>query len=244
MGIFTRKKAALMDLSVLKADMHSHLLPGLDDGSPDMETTLRLISGLRKLGFKKLITTPHIFWDFYKNTPDIIQKKLGEVQEALLKTGLDVELSAAAEYFLDEHLAELLSQRAKLLSFSGNKVLVEFSTMHVSLAMREMLFEMQLAGYQPVLAHPERYIYLNSAREVFHELKENGCMLQLNILSLTGTYGKTVHDLANYLIEKDLYSFMGTDLHHQGHLERLKRITVTPELETLLSSGSLLNNTL
>ncbi len=244
MGIFTRKKAALMDLSVLKADMHSHLLPGLDDGSPDMEATLRLITGLRKLGFKKLITTPHIFWDFYKNTPDIIQKKLGEVQEALLKTGLDVELSAAAEYFLDEHLAELLSQRAKLLSFSGNKVLVEFSTMHVSLAMREMLFEMQLAGYQPVLAHPERYLYLNGAREIFHELRENGCMLQLNILSLTGIYGKTVRDLANYLIEKDLYSFMGTDLHHQGHLERLKRIWITPELEILLNSGSLLNNTL
>src|SRR6266404_2875096 len=114
------------DYSLLNADIHSHLLPGIDDGSQDMETSLELIKGMKELGFKKLITTPHIMWDMYKNTRDIIFEKLDQVRTKLREEQVDIELLAAGEYFIDDHVAALLKQKEPLLTFGNNMVLVEF----------------------------------------------------------------------------------------------------------------------
>jgi len=145
--------------------MHSHLLPGIDDGSPDMDTTIELIREMQNLGYKKIITTPHVMWDMYRNSDEIIRKKQQEVNEELAKQGIDLTIHAAAEYFLDEHVEELLQKKKPLLTVSGNMVLAEFSLAFPALNIKSVLFDMQMQGYQPIIAHPERYIYLERNKQ-------------------------------------------------------------------------------
>lgn len=206
MKLFSKSKSATgkVDFSLLKTDMHSHLLPGIDDGSPDLETSLQLIRSMTEMGFTKLITTPHIMWDMYKNTREIILGKLEVLRSAVKDEGLDVEINAVAEYFLDDYVAGLLKNNEPLLTVSGNMVLVEFSLAHPSMSLKDILFEMQMQGYQPIIAHPERYIYLERNKEFYEELKDIGCFFQLNLLSLAGYYGKSVEELAQYLIKKSI----------------------------------------
>jgi tyrosine-protein phosphatase YwqE len=223
MGWFSKSspKVEKFDFSSVKTDMHSHILPGIDDGSPDIETSLDLISGLKELGYQKLIATPHIMWDMYRNTPAIIQEKLNIVRAAVKQAGIDIQIEAAAEYFLDEHVENLLRRKEPLLAVEGNKILVEFSMAFPAMNIKDILFEMQMQGYQPIIAHPERYTYLQRNKEFYDELRDVGCVFQLNILSLGGHYGKSVTELAQYLLKNNFYSLVGTDLHHFGHLEDL-----------------------
>jgi protein-tyrosine phosphatase len=237
-----KKKEALPDLSWLGTDMHSHLLPGIDDGSPDVETSLELIRGLQALGYKKLITTPHVLWELYANTPEKITAALTLLRNAMKEAGMEVELQAAAEYFIDEYFESLLRSRTPLLTISGNKVLVEFSMVTAPMDLQQVLFEMQIQNYQPVIAHPERYAYLLSRKEFFDELKEAGCLFQANLLSFTGYYGKPVQELADYLAKKDYYNLAGTDLHHERHLSHLKKLSSSATFARLQESGILQNS--
>src|SRR4029079_8363024 len=244
---FFRKRNAnvnIADYGILHADIHSHLLPGIDDGSPDIETSVQLISGMKKLGYKKLITTPHIMWDVYKNTNSIILEKLELVRGRLADEQIDVEIHAAAEYFIDEHLGELVERKEPLLSFGNNLVLVEFSMVSQPFEWKNTLFEMQIQGYQPVIAHPERYAYLDRNKNFYDELKGAGYLFQLNMLSLSGQYGSSVTELARYLTKKGYYDLIGTDLHHARHLEALKSPSVFSSLQHVLESGKILNPTL
>ena len=245
-NLFSKKKSRgeKFDYSVLKTDIHSHLLPGIDDGAKDLETALQLIRGMKELGYQKLITTPHIIWDMYRNTPAIINEKLELVQEAIKKEGIEIEIHAAAEYFLDEHVEELLKTKEPLLTVSGNKVLVEFSMAFPSLNIKDILFDMQMQGYQPVIAHPERYIYLQQNKEFYRELKDIGCLFQLNLLALSGYYGRSVKDLAEYLLNNGFYDLVGTDLHHFRHLEELQHVEMTPPLRKAIESGQISNREL
>ena len=243
MGLFSKSKPATgkVDFSLLKADMHSHLLPGIDDGSPDLQTSMQLIRGMTELGFSKLITTPHVMWDMYKNTSEIILGKLDLLRTAVKAEGLAVEINAAAEYFLDDHVAGLLKNNEPLLTVSGKMVLVEFSLAQPSMSLKDILFEMQMQGYQPIIAHPERYIYLVNNKDFYEELKDIGCLFQLNTLSLSNHYGKSVHELAQYLIKKGYYDLVGTDLHHFRHLEALSNPALAQSLQKLIESGKILN---
>ncbi len=240
-NLFGKKKDRL-DFGLVGTDMHSHLLPGIDDGAGDMEDALELIKGLVALGYKKLITTPHILWDMYKNTPATIAVALEGVKAELAAQKVDVELSAAAEYFMDEHFEELLDRKEPLLAISDNKVLTEFSMMYPPVNIKELVFKMQMQGYQPIIAHPERYIYLQQNKEFYHELSEMGCLFQLNILSLSGGYGRSVTELSRYLLKNNFYSLIGTDIHHYRHLEALQRVEMTADLKNLLESRKLLNH--
>ncbi len=232
------------DYSSLNADIHSHLIPGIDDGSPNVETSIRLIKGMKELGFKKLITTPHIMWDIYKNTRKVILEKLEEVKIKLEEEKIDIEIHAAAEYFIDDHVEGLLNQKEPLLTFGNNMVLTEFSMASPSFDLKEVLFEMQIQGYQPVIAHPERYTYLEHNKNFYDELKDAGYLFQLNILSLSGYYSDSVMELARYLAKKGYYDLVGTDLHHIRHLEALKNPSVFSSLQKLVDSGKIQNSTL
>ena len=161
-------------------DLHCHLLPGIDDGSPDIDTSLKLIGGLRELGFERLITTPHIMGDMYPNTPAIIGDRLSIVQKMLAGKGMGIEFSAAAEYFLDDQMEQRIQNNEPLLTLSGNRVLCEFSMLTPTMGVKEMIFEMQMQGYQVVIAHPERYVYLETNKGFYEELKDMGCLFQLN----------------------------------------------------------------
>lgn len=233
-----------MDLGWLHTDMHSHLLPGIDDGSPDVETSVELIQGLQAMGYKKLIATPHVFWEMFANTPEKITSALHLLQKALTDAGITIELHAAAEYYIDEYFESQLRKKAPLLTVSGNKVLVEFSMVSAPMDLQQVLFEMQMQNYQPVIAHPERYVYLHSRRDFFDELKNAGCLFQANLLSFTGYYGKPVQELADYLVSKGYYDLAGTDLHHHRHLNMLKKLASSATFTQLKESGLLQNQLL
>ena len=244
MFFFKKKKEISIDLAWLGTDMHSHLIPGIDDGAKDIATSIQLIKGLENLGYKKLITTPHVLWEIYANTPDIITQGLGELKAAVDKEGLNIELHAAAEYFMDDHFEEELKKKTPLLSISKNMVLVEFSMLTAPFDVQKILFEMQMQGYQPVLAHPERYTYLSRSKNTYEDLKYAGCIFQLNLLSLTGYYGRSVQDLAEFLLKNDYYELAGTDLHHAQHLSALQRLSSSPLYQKLKESSLLRNSSL
>ncbi|MEO6915394.1 MAG: CpsB/CapC family capsule biosynthesis tyrosine phosphatase [Chitinophagaceae bacterium] len=238
---FKKKIHVPADFSGVSIDMHSHLLPGIDDGSPDSSTSMELINGLTDLGFSRFVTTPHIMWDLYQNTPEIIG---GALKQLKTEAGKDVKpiLKFAAEYFLDDHLEKLLDSDTPLLTIKDNLLLFEFSFVAMPFDYKELIFKIQMKGYKPVLAHPERYVYLNNKREVYDELKSAGCLFQVNILSLANYYGKHSNDIARYLIEKSYIDLVGTDLHHHRHLDALRNAgSVMPIINQLLDSGKLLN---
>lgn len=237
-----KQRSATDCLAGLRGDMHSHLIPGIDDGSRDMDMSLRLITGLRELGYRKLITTPHINGDYFPNTPETIRSGLAAVQAAVKDHRIDVEIDAAAEYLLDEPFSETLDSGQPLLTFHGNWVLVEFSFVVPAMNIMETLFNIQMKGYQPVLAHPERYLYFGADRGWYDRLKDAGCLFQLNLLSLKGHYGKLAHQLAGYLIKKRYVDLLGTDLHHENHLQLLRSSSVIHDtVAKLLDSGMIRN---
>jgi tyrosine-protein phosphatase YwqE len=244
MFFFKKKESQLPDLSWLQVDMHSHLIPGIDDGSQDMATSLELVKGLSALGYKKIITTPHILWEVYPNTSEIITNGIQEVQKAVAESGIPVEIRAAAEYFMDDYFQQLLKNKTPLLPVKGNMVLVEFSMVTAPLDLQDLLFEMQLQNYQPIIAHPERYVYLNRKKEFFDDLKSSGCLFQLNLLSLTGHYGTSVQELAEYLLKKEYYDLAGTDMHNKRHLEALQKLGSSNSLKRLKESGTIKNHLL
>jgi protein-tyrosine phosphatase len=235
---------ASVDLSWLGTDMHSHLLPGIDDGSPGVTTSIELIQGLMALGYKKFIATPHVLWDLYQNTTESITKALGELKEGLAEKGMDVGISAAAEYYIDEHFVQELANKTPLLTLKDNLVLVEFSMVTAPMDLQEVLFEMQMQNYQPIIAHPERYIYLQNKKGFYDSLRDAGCLFQLNLLALTGYYGRPVKDLAEYLLKKGFYSYAGTDLHGQRHLDNLRDLSQSSLYSELRHSGLIKNHTL
>ena len=244
MFFFKRKhQEENLSLSWIKADMHSHLIPGIDDGSPDIISSIEMIKGLVGLGFKKIVTTPHVLWGMYPNTTDKIATGMEELRTAVLHEGIDVELRAAAEYFIDDHFQSQLMAKAPLLTIGSNMVLVEFSMITAPFELQEVLFEMQIQNYQPVVAHPERYTYLSRKKDVFDDLKTSGCYFQLNLLALSGYYGVAVQELAEYLIKKDYYDFVGTDMHNAKHLSLLQKLS-SPNLKRLRDSGLIKNQLL
>ena len=235
------KKDSGFDYGILGADMHSHLLPGIDDGSPDLATSVKLIEGLTELGFKKIITTPHIMQDMYPNKRDDILEGYEALKKHLVAENINVEIEAAGEYFLDDNLKKLLADKEPLLTFGDNLVLVEFSMASEPFDLKELLFEMEMQNYRPVIAHPERYIYHERNKVFFENLKIAGCLFQLNIMALAGAYGKSVHELARYFIKHQYYELAGTDLHNEQQLAHLHNPSIAHGLKELIDSGKLMN---
>ncbi len=245
LNFFSRsKKVSKGEFGLLGTDLHSHLIPGIDDGSPDMQTSLRLIRGMADLGYTKLITTPHIMGDMYKNTREDILEKLELLRIAVKGEGIGVEINAAAEYFLDDYVEGLLKSGEPLLTLSGKMVLVEFSLAYPSHGLKDILFDLQMQGYQPVIAHPERYIYLERNKEFYEELKDIGCLFQLNMLSLVGHYGKSVQELAQYLVKKEYYDLVGSDLHHYRHLQAMQHPALGAAIKKVMATGKIRNQDL
>jgi tyrosine-protein phosphatase YwqE len=229
--------------ATLLADMHAHFLPGIDDGASDLKESLLIIEKLIELGYKKLLATPHIMHDFYKNTPDIIEAKLEEVKQAVAQQGWQVELGAAAEYYLDEWFVEKLKKGEPLLSFGNNYVLFETSFINQPVHLQEAIFLMQSLNYKPVLAHPERYIYLQDNFNKCVELLQHGVLLQINITSLTGYYSIPAQLLAERLIDTKMVHFAGTDTHAVKHLKALQQAQ-TKKYYARLLEAELLNYSL
>jgi tyrosine-protein phosphatase YwqE len=220
--VFGGKTKKPLDLSALKVDMHSHLIPGIDDGSQSMDHTIGMLLRFVDLGYKKVITTPHIMSDYYKNTPEIILGGLEDVRAEVKRLNIPIEIDAAAEYFYDEEFLNLIDNE-KLLTFGDNELLFEFSFGAKPNNIDEMIFKLKTKGYKPVLAHYERYLFfLKEGIEPARKLRNNGVRIQMNMNSLTGHYGAAIKRQAELLVDSGLIDYLGTDCHRIEHLDILE----------------------
>lgn len=243
--IFSKNKELKepIDFGLIGTDIHSHLIPGIDDGSKSIDDSIKMIQGLMKFGYKKIITTPHIMSDMYPNTKEIITKGYERLKIELENRNIDVEFEVASEYFLDEHFIELI-EKGDLMTFGDDMVLFELPFGQEPMDLNKTIFDMQMAGYIPVIAHPERYDYFHKNFSRYESLYQKDVILQVNINSLSGQYSNEVQKIAEKLIDRGLVKILGTDMHHQGHFELMKKAALNPFISKLVNSGRLLNKTL
>ena len=245
-NLFKRKSKLLpepVNLGLLHTDLHSHLIPGIDDGSKTMEDSITLIRAMWDMGYRKMITTPHIMADYYRNTPEIILSGLEKLRAELKKQNIGMEIEAAAEYMIDDAFMEKV-EAGNLLTFGDDFVLVELSYIEEHPNLKSIFFELQTRGYQIVLAHPERYRYWHHTFEKYQSLHDQGIFLQLNINSLTGWYSPESKKIAEKLIQNNLIRFLGSDLHNQNYLQELQRSRYEPIMKKLLTNPKIWNNKL
>lgn len=238
-----KKLNQAVDLSVLKADMHSHYIPGIDDGAVTMDESVAMLKEMYNLGYRKIITTPHIQGEIFKNTPEIIMAGLADLKEALQADNVQMEVEAAAEYLLDDYFEEKLKNK-NLLTFGDNYILVECSYFSPHPNLLTFIFNLQIEGYKVILAHPERYSYwFNNFRE-YEDLKDRGVFFQLNTISLCGYYDNLVKKNAEKIIDAGMIDFLGSDMHNFNYLNALKNTQHEKYLAKVLESNKILNNTL
>lgn len=243
-GLFNKKKVVPeFNFSNIGTDMHSHIIPGIDDGAQSLSESILLAERFKALGFKKLIATPHIMADYFRNTPDTINRGLDILRNGLLANQIDLEVDAAAEYYLDETLESKVKQK-EVLTFGDNYILFELSFINAPQNLIDFIKMMQDAGFNPVLAHPERYPYFYGSVENFHQIKETGCLLQMNSIALTGYYGSGAKKAAVEMVENHLVDFIGSDMHHLKHAAALEESLTTPLMQQLLTQHQLYNNSL
>ena len=240
-SFFRKKKEKRGPL--IEVDLHSHLIPGIDDGSKSMEESLSLLTGLEALGYKKVITTPHIMLDAYRNTPEIIRNGLNALRNAAKEAGINVEIEAAAEYYLDDGFEALLKE-GDMLTIEGKYLLFETSYFAKPLQLEEMLFSIAVSGYIPLMAHPERYRYVKDPLKEYGRFKELGVLFQVNLNSFGGHYGKDAKYKANFLRKEGMIDFLGSDVHHAKQVDTLKNVFVSESYRDIFKHNTILNNEL
>jgi len=238
-----KKKTEQVPVQELKVDIHSHLIPAIDDGIQSIDEGLEILREFEKLGYSKVITTPHTMSDYYDNKPSDILGGLEQMREAIKKAEINVTLEAATEYYLDEHFMKKVKQKESLLTFGQNHVLVETGFINEPPELKEASFHLSMQGYKMVFAHPERYLYLIENDHLIEELVDRSVIFQLNAVSLTGCYGKPVKKLAEELIDMGIVGMVGSDCHNMGHIDLLKEARKTKYWNKLLQLD-LLNNKL
>lgn len=210
------------ELKSLPVDIHSHLLPGIDDGVKSIEEALTILHGFEELGYKKVITTPHVNPEFFPNTSEIILDKYEQVKAAINENNLKIIFEVAAEYYLGDELVDQLDKDEPLLTFGNNYLLFECSFLNAPLFLNEFIFNLVSKGYKPVLAHPERYAFVHNNFDILNDLKNRGVLLQVNANSLAGLYQSGPKKTAEKMIKQGLVDLLGSDCHNFHHLELLK----------------------
>lgn len=240
-NIFKKEpKLPPISLADFGTDIHSHLIPGIDDGAVDIEASITMIKKFKDLGFKKIITTPHTMCDYYKNTPEIIISGLEDVRKELKNQNINIVIQAASEYNLDDGLSKLIDEK-KVLTMGDNYVLFELPFMSEPPNFQEIVFQFQTNGYKPILAHPERYTYWYDDFEKYDELRAKGILLQLNLLSLTGHYSPQTKKVAEKMVEANLVDAIGTDCHRIEHLQILENHLTNKYFHKLANQPNLFN---
>ena len=207
-----------------KTDVHAHLIPGIDDGPSTIQESIAMIQKLYDLGYRTLTATPHVFSDFYPNSSQQILDGLSYLQKEVASAGIPIKIKGGAEYFLEQAFEELLDTEP-LLTINDNLLLIEMSSYGAPLNLYEIIQKIRQKGYQPVLAHPERYVFLTNSD--YEKLLLAGCLFQLNIMSVQGYYGKYVQKQAFRLIKNDWTHFIGTDAHSLAHVELITKLVGT-----------------
>jgi tyrosine-protein phosphatase YwqE len=240
-GIFKKKEAkktVSFNYSSVMVDMHSHVLPGIDDGAQTPEESIVLIKKMMELGIKKIVATPHVMIDYYRNDYESISNALAILKEELKNQNIDIEVSAAAEHYFDESFEKRIDDRL-VFTIGDNYVLFEISFISQPPNLIQIIQKMLDMGYKPILAHPERYNYMDV--EQLKQIRMMGCNLQLNTISLTGYYGKPTKTLAEELVDNQMIDFISSDMHHPRHAQALEDALKLPYLRKLLFDYPLKN---
>lgn len=236
-----RKKES-KEQTAIRTDIHSHLLPGLDDGVQSFEDAEEIILRFVRAGYQKLITTPHIMSDAYRNTPEGIRSKLAELNDYLKSKNISIQVEVAAEYYLDEAFNKSIELNQEILTFGNKYLLFETNFMTEPLHLKEFIFMATTKGYQLVLAHPERYLYLQNDISKAEDLINRGVYFQINTSSLTGYYSREAQRTAFKLIDKGWVHFLGSDCHSLQHIRLLEEAKRSRYYQKALTLPLLNNN--
>ena len=230
---FFKKKPVLKDLIAEgHIDIHSHLLPGIDDGAKNFDDSLRLIQALMGFGMSEFVTTPHRIQHVWDNSTEKIKITEVATLKELERHEIKIPFRVAAEYMMDDHFVKLF-QSGDVLTLKDNYVLVEMSYLNAPIQLYEILFDLQVSGYIPVLAHPERYLFYHSNFDEYLKLKKAGCLFQLNLPTVVGYYGEAILKIAEKLLQKGLYDFVGSDVHHDNHISAFEQKVRLKDLSPL-----------
>jgi len=228
---------------LVSVDLHSHLIPGIDDGAKNMEASIMLIKELKSMGYKKLITTPHVS-DMYNNSSETILEGYASLKKELKKQEIEIEIEVAAEYYADEVFEELLEKR-DILTFGKEKYLLfELSYFTPPQDVESLIYDIKLAGYTPVLAHPERYIYFHDSIDEYINLRAMGTLFQINLNSIANYYSEEIGRVVKQLLLYGLVDFVGSDVHHMTHIKGLKRSFNHSLYKKIFKNNTILNDTL
>ena len=226
---FTRKNF-LIDYLEGFVDIHNHILPGIDDGAKTVGESIELINGFSQFGVKDFIATPHIMHNYYPNNPETINNSLLLLKNELLENDMkDISIRAAAEHMIDDDFEAILEE-GTIMPFGDNYLLVEMSYLQASINFDDAIEKIKHHGYFPILAHPERYLYLHDNLRKHTNYKKQGVLYQLNLLSLGTYYGKEVQQIAFKLLDKGMIDFVGTDVHNMNQLNGLKEIRLNSKI--------------
>lgn len=232
-SFFTKKKF-LVDYLEGFIDIHNHILPGIDDGAKTVEESIALIKAFSEFGVKHFIATPHIMHNYYPNDAESINNALHELKNGLVKNNInDASIVAAAEHMIDSNFEDILKDN-KVMPLAKNYLLVEMSYLQPSINFHVAIQKIASERFFPILAHPERYVYLKNNSSKYQKYKEQGLLFQLNLLSLGDYYGKEVQRKAMKLIENGLIEFLASDVHNLAQIQSLKKITINRKLEKSL----------
>lgn len=237
----SNKKLSNSITDYYSTDLHSHLIPGIDDGVKTLEESISIIKRLQSLGYKKLITTPHIMAHRFPNTKEIILNGLEIVKQELKNQNIDIELEAAAEYYYDENFLNLI-EKEDLMTFGDNYVLFELSYTQKPFGIEQTVFNLLTKGYKPILAHPERYSYYHENLQKLHKLKDAGLRLQLNLNSLVGFYGKKPKKTGQYLVDNALIDFIGSDTHGMNYVDSFSEAIYTENAHDIFEKNRIKNS--
>lgn len=231
-GLFGKNKTVEPQKLCFSTDIHCHILPGIDDGAKNPDISLSLIESMQQWGISKITATPHVTEETFENTPKTIAAAYDILKSKMERAGLDIPVQYSAEYRMDGKFNEILKNNDYIL-MPGRYLLIENSFVQPSFDLKNIIFELQLKDIKPILAHPERYSYYQRKRQVYTDLFETGCEFQINLLSLSGYYGSAEKETALWLIDRGYVSFIGTDLHHFGHVESINRFLCTKEYSAI-----------
>lgn len=227
-----KKKSTLKNY--LQVDIHSHLIPGIDDGVKTLSESILILKSLSTQGIEKVITTPHVMEGYYENSTEDILAGLKQLKKEAKKEGLEIEIEAAAEYFLDENLFKKLSQESDFLTIKDQYFLFETAFLNKPIFLEEAIYAIKSRGLIPLLAHPERYNYLLSEPKLVLQLKNLGCEFQVNVRSLSKNNSKGSRDFIYDLLSKNMVSFFGSDIHNERHLSEVVQLINKPLFDEIM----------
>lgn len=238
-GFFKKRDSPTsVNYESIAVDMHSHVLPGIDDGAQDVNQSIDLIVRMMESGIKKIIATPHVMADYYRNTPETIGNALAILKAELKRQMIDIEIESAAEHYFDETFETRVNEH-KLFTMGDNYALFELSFISLPLNVIGVIQRMKELGYKPILAHPERYSYLDI--EQLKNLRDWGCDLQINTISLTGYYGKEAKKMAEAMVDNEIVDFISSDMHHLRHANAFRKALDNTYVQRLLQDYPLKN---